>query len=80
MIQRLCGVALVLGSSDGIEGEKLERCEREVAAALEDLGSALARPLAPPLPTPDGATVREELRPAGEPRPRPAAGGVVAGS
>ena len=61
VIQRLCGVALVLGSSDGIEGEQLERCEREVAAALEDLGSALARPLTPSLPTPDGATVREEL-------------------
>lgn len=61
VVQRLCGVALVLGSSDGLGGEELDRCEREVAAALGDLSSALARPLAPPLPAPAGATLRDEL-------------------
>jgi signal transduction histidine kinase len=61
VIQRLCGVALVVGSSDELGGAELERCERELGIVLDDLRSALARPLAPALPDPGGPTLRGEL-------------------
>jgi signal transduction histidine kinase len=61
VIQRLAGVALVVGSSDALDGEELARCETELGVVLEDLRSALARPLAPPLPAPGGPTLRSEL-------------------
>ena len=61
VIQRLCGVALVAGSTQRLGGASLERCRGELAAVLEDLRSAISRPLAPPLPAAGGPPLREEL-------------------
>ncbi len=61
VIQRLAGVALAIGSTDELAGEERERCEHELAAVLGELRSALAKPLAPPLPAPGGPTLHAEL-------------------
>ncbi|MDQ3647172.1 MAG: GAF domain-containing protein [Actinomycetota bacterium] len=61
VIQRVFGVSLVLGSGYDLGPEERVRCSDELGAALNDLRSALSRPLAPSPPG-TGATLREELR------------------
>ena len=60
MIQRVFGVSLVLGLGHDLGAEERVRCSDELGAALNDLRSALSRPLAPSPPG-TGATLREEL-------------------
>jgi signal transduction histidine kinase len=60
VMQRLFGVALVLGGDRDLSGEERARCQAEVQTALSELRTALTRPLA--VEPPDTrATVREEL-------------------
>jgi signal transduction histidine kinase len=60
VMQRLFGVSLVLGSLHELSAEERRRCADEMQAALADLRSALARPLAHEARD-TGATLREEL-------------------
>ncbi|MFN2617483.1 MAG: GAF domain-containing sensor histidine kinase [Thermoleophilaceae bacterium] len=46
VMQRLFGISLALGSEHELSGEERRRCAAEMKAALEDLRTALARPLA----------------------------------
>ncbi|MDQ3720508.1 MAG: hypothetical protein M3350_06990 [Actinomycetota bacterium] len=61
VIQRLFGVSLALGSTQELGAEERVRCADELGAALNDLRSALSRPLGPSPPG-TGATLEEELR------------------
>src|SRR5436190_5275406 len=46
VMQRLFGISLVLGSEHELSDEERRRCAAEMKRALEDLRTALARPLA----------------------------------
>lgn len=59
VMQRLFGVSLVLGSDRELGATERARAAEEIQAAVGDLRSALARPVAPTPRT--GATLREEL-------------------
>jgi signal transduction histidine kinase len=60
VMQRLFGVSLVLGSEHALSEEERRRCATEMQAALADLRSALARPLAHEARG-TGARLRDEL-------------------
>lgn len=47
-IQRLFGVALALGSDQGLSDEGRQRCQEELRSVVADLRTALTRPVAPP--------------------------------
>lgn len=60
VMQRLFGISLVLGSEHELGQEERRRCAAEMKAALEDLRTALARPLAHE-PKRANGSLREEL-------------------
>jgi signal transduction histidine kinase len=47
-IQRLFGVALALGSDDGLSAEEQSRCQEELRSVVGDLRRALTRPVGTP--------------------------------
>lgn len=47
-IQRLFGVALALGSEQGLSAEERRRCQKELQSVVGDLRHALTRPVATP--------------------------------
>lgn len=49
-IQRLFGVALALGSEEGLSDEGRQRCQEEVRSVVADLRTALTRPVGPARP------------------------------
>ena len=59
-MQRIFGVSLALGSDQELTPEERARCRGEAQAALAELRTAIARPLAP-VPRRTEATLREEL-------------------
>lgn len=59
-MQRLFGVSLVLGSEHELTPAERARCHDEIGAALGDLRTALARPLAPSVRE-TATSLREEL-------------------
>ena len=61
VIQRLSGVSLALGAAEGVDPELRERSERELAAAMEDLRSAVVRPPAADDEIFSGLDLRGEL-------------------
>ena len=60
VMQRLFGISLVLGSEHRLGDEERRRCASEMKAALEDLRTALTRPLAYEPKSANGR-LREEL-------------------
>lgn len=60
VMQRIFGISLALGSDQELTPAERARCREEAGAALEELRTAIARPLAP-LPRRTGTTLREEL-------------------
>ncbi len=49
-IQRLFGVALAIGSEEGLTVEQRRRCQEELRSVVTDLRTALTRPVAAPRP------------------------------
>jgi signal transduction histidine kinase len=60
VVQRLFGVALVLGAEKELSGEERERCRRELQEALTELRSSLRRPLARQI-RPTSVTLKQEF-------------------
>ncbi len=50
-IQRLFGVALAIGSEQGLSAEERRRCQEELRSVVGDLRTALTRPVATPRPS-----------------------------
>jgi signal transduction histidine kinase len=67
-IQRLFGVALVLGSEQGLSAEERRRCQEELRLVVGDLRSALTRPVATAARAPK-ASLEEVLERLGSRRP-----------